>query len=175
MKLIKQFIIYFLILILGSDNLHGQDSLRMQPKNLLYANLGIGGWSSAASLNYERQLFTSEGEYHVNYYVRASGGTQAYYGTGPYGSICLQGVFGEGKSHLEFGLGMAVLYNKGGYERGVVNASNPGFQEPSKMDYIRYTPSGSIGYRFQKPSSGFVFRTGLAYPEVVYLSFGWAF
>jgi hypothetical protein len=36
-------------------------------------------------------------------------------------------------------------------------------------------PSGSIGYRFQPPGSGHLFRIGAGYPEAVFLGFGFCF
>jgi len=35
--------------------------------------------------------------------------------------------------------------------------------------------SAGTGYRFQKPNGWFIFRIGAAYPELYYLSFGFAF
>ncbi|GEM_PF-1381122 len=34
---------------------------------------------------------------------------------------------------------------------------------------------GNIGYRFQRPNDDFVFRTGIGYPELLYVGFGIAF
>jgi hypothetical protein len=36
-------------------------------------------------------------------------------------------------------------------------------------------PSGSIGYRKQKPGSRFIFRTGIGFPDVLYVSWGVSF
>ena len=36
-------------------------------------------------------------------------------------------------------------------------------------------PAGAIGYRFQKPGGKFVFRTGIGFPESLYLSLGLCF
>jgi hypothetical protein len=90
----------------------------------------------------------------------------------------LQGIFGEKKSHLEIGLGLGVLYDKSSYEIGVSNANYPypGFQpEPSKGDYTSLTPAASVGYRYQKAPGGFVFRTGIGFPDGIYVAIGLAF
>ena len=36
-------------------------------------------------------------------------------------------------------------------------------------------PSGSIGYRKQKPGSHFIFRTGIGFPDALYVSWGVSF
>jgi hypothetical protein len=97
---------------------------------------------------------------------------------GPLGSLSLKGVYGAKKSHLELGLGLAALFDKSGYDIGLSNANYPypGYDsEPSKGDYINCTPAVSIGYRYQRPIGGFVFRTGIGFPDGVYLSFDLAF
>jgi hypothetical protein len=111
--------------------------------------------------------------------MRASAGAFASWGgNGPYGSLSLQGIFGEKKSHLEIGLGLGVLYDKSSYEIGVSNANYPypGFQpEPSKGDYTSLTPAAFVGYRYQKAAGGFVFRTGIGFPDGIYVAIGLAF
>mgnify|MGYP006291330979 CR=1 FL=1 len=100
------FLVVILLAVIGfSIQANGQDSLQTSPKNAIYANAGtLGIWFSATA-NYERQLFTRDNRFYVNYYMRASAGAFASWGgNGPYGSLRLQGVFGEKKSHLEIGL-----------------------------------------------------------------------
>ncbi len=36
-------------------------------------------------------------------------------------------------------------------------------------------PAGSIGYRFQKAEGGFIFRTGIGFPDGLYVSAGFRF
>ena len=36
-------------------------------------------------------------------------------------------------------------------------------------------PAFGIGYRFQKPTGGIIFRTGISLPEAIYLSLGYSF
>lgn len=162
-----------------STQASGQDSLKTQPKNVIYANAGTLGLWFTASANYERQLFSTDNKFYVNYYMRACAGAFATWGAdGPYGSLSLQGVYGAKRSHLELNLGLAALFDKSGYEIGISNANYPypGYEsEPSKGDYTNWTPAVSVGYRYQRPTGGFVFRTGIGFPEGVYLSFGLAF
>ena len=61
--------IYLLLLLLSlqSINSNGQDSLKSQPKNVIYANLGTFGLWFTAGINYERQLFSINNKFYLNY------------------------------------------------------------------------------------------------------------
>ena len=156
----------------------GQDLSKTQASNVIYASAGtLGGWFTAGA-NYERQLFSTDNKLYVNYYLRACIGALATWGAeGPYGTLSLQGTFGEKKSHLEIGLGMGAFFNKGSYETGLSNSysSNPSYEaELSRWDYTDFIPAISAGYRFQKPDGGLVLRTGIGFPERIYISIGLA-
>lgn len=111
--------------------------------------------------------------------MRAFSGAYATWGSGgPYGSLSLQSVFGRKKSHLEIGLGLAALYDRLSHKIGISNANYPyqGYEpKPTFGDYTSWTPAVSVGYRYQKPTGGFIFRTGAGFPDGVYLSIGLAF
>lgn len=62
---------------------------------------------------------------------------------------------GSGRRHLEAKAG-ACLFWSGDFQGSIL-------------------PSGSIGYRRQKPGSGFIFRTGIGFPDILYVSFGVSF
>ena len=177
----KNTTLLFILLALAcySPQASGQDSLKIQPKNVIYANAGTFLIWFTASANYELQLFSTDNKFYVNYYMRACAGKFATWGAdGPYGSLSLQGVFGLKKSHLELGLGWGVLFEKSSYEIGVSNANYPypgTSPEPSRGDYTNITPAVSVGYRYQRPAGGFVFRTGIGFPDGIYLSLGSAF
>lgn len=172
-------LLILLAFVCYSTQVSGQDSLITQPKNVIYANAGTLGIWFTASANYERQLFSTDNKFYVIYYLRASAGAFAtWVADGPYGSLSIQGVFGAKKSHLEFGLGLAAFYDKSGYENEFSSANYlyQGYEsELSKGDYTNITPAVSLGYRYQKPTGGFVFRTGIGFPDGIYLSFGLAF
>ena len=164
----------YLALVCYSVLSTGQDSLKTKPKNIIYANVGTLAFIAAASVNYERQLFSKDNKDY--YYMRVCAGKFATWGgDGPFGTLSLQGVFGSKKSHFEFGIGVGALYNDYEYEEGVSSANYQNIPEPTKWDYTTLTPAGSVGYRYQRPNGGFVFRTGVGYPDGVYLSFGAAF
>lgn len=179
MKKFTPLLFIMLVLTFYSTKARGQDSLKIQPKNVIYANVGTLGLWFTGSANYERQLFSTENKFYANYFIRACGGAFATWGAdGPYGSLSLQGVLGAKKSHLELGLGFGALFDKVGYRIGVSNSNYPypGYEpEPSKLDYTYWVPAVSVGYRYQRPMGGFVFRTGIGFPDGAYLSIGLAF
>ena len=41
--------------------------------------------------------------------------------------------------------------------------------------YIEFAPIFNIGYRFQVPDESYVFRSGIGFPELIYLGFGMSF
>lgn len=155
-----------------------QDSIKTQPKNIIYVNAGTVIVYSAFSFNAERQLFATDKKYYINYYLKASAGGWAWWmqlGGGAYGSLSLQGVFGPKTSHLELGLGLGVLYDKQGYNYAVSDANY--FREPlpSRGDFTTWAPAFSVGYRYQKPTGGFIYRVGAGFPDCIYISLGFAF
>lgn len=90
----------------------------------------------------------------------------------------LNWIWGKSKNHLETSLGLSILFESSSYEIGVSNSRviNGGSGvEPSRAEYTMLLPSGNIGYRFQKPDGNFIFRTGIGFPEAVYIGFGVAF
>lgn len=75
---------------------------------------------------------------------------------------------------METGLGLIALYDKLAYGIAVSNTlySEP---KPSKHDYLDYRIATSIGYLYKKTQGNFIFRVGLAWPESMYLGFGYGF
>ncbi|WP_405384147.1 hypothetical protein [Maribacter sp. LLG6340-A2] len=159
-----------------STQVSGQDSLKTQPKNIIYASAGTLGLWFTASANYERKLFSTDNKFYANYYLRACAGASASWGAdGPYGSLSLQGVYGAKKSHLELGLGLSALFDKGNYDNDISYANYFNEPDPSRGDYTDWLPAVTIGYRYQRPMGGIVFRTGIGFPDGAYLSLGLAF
>ena len=152
----KNTILLFILLafVCFSAQVNGQDSLKTQPKNVIYANVGKLFSPYLGYANYERLLFST----YIKFYIRASAGVftelsdfkNGYWSNVPYGSLSMQGVFGLKESHLELGLGLSTIL------------------------YISF-PTVSVGYRYQKPTGGFIFRSGIGFPDGIYLSLGLAF
>jgi len=73
----------------------------------------------------------------------------------------LSALLGRRSAHFEFGSGVLVTY----------------WSQEKKLKPIineRYI-AGFGGFRFQKPTGNFVFRTGLGWPDGIYLSLGYCF
>lgn len=82
--------------------------------------------------------------------------------------------------------GLLTGYNKrnhfeaniGGGLANVVEEAYSGFYGSggsSGSNYRAIYPAANIGYRFQAPNENFVFRTGIGFPELLYVGFGVAF
>ncbi len=129
-------------------------------ENNVYAEAHLGLFTKGV-LNYER-LFSS-GE-KVSWYGRLGGGWgfngigglfEARYGVGGLGAITM--LTGNKNEHFELNLGAFV-----GYENEFYNGG-----------YFLF-PILNIGYRYQKPIGGFIFRINAGFPSLG-ISLGYAF
>lgn len=96
----------------------------------------------------ERSIFQTR-------YIRLGGGRwSAWGGSGPLGIAGATFLQGTGNNHLETFLGATLL----------------------KDDYyendFQLFPAAFIGYRYQAPAAGGIFRAGIGWPEAVSLSLG---
>ena len=89
-----------------------------------------------------------------NTFARAGYGGYAILLGSPGSLVLVEGgiLTGVDKSHFEAAIGMSY------------------FMEKEDNRYL--TPAVSFGYRLQKPGGRFIFRTGLGYPEGLYVGFG---
>ena len=172
------------IFVLGStlgSGLFGQaeDSITRAPKNVMYASAGNLVHYFTSNVNYERLLTTSDEKIHGSYYLHVGYGGFATWGvSGRTTDLSVKWLWGQRRSHFELGLGLVNFFDKEGYNIGVSNANYPSpgtSPEPSRFAYMFIVPAGTIGYRYQKPEGGLVFRTGIASPDGIYLSAGYAF
>ena len=53
--------------------------------------------------------------------------------------------------------------------------STPLNRSPLRFDDYDIIPNLKIGYRLQAPKESFVFKTGVGFPDVLYVSFGFSF
>lgn len=72
---------------------------------------------------------------------------------------------------MEFNGGLTLLYDKQSYDIDVRNY-NP---KPPRSEYQQILPAITIGYRYQKSTGGFLFRTGIGFPEIIYIGLGSSF
>lgn len=155
----------------------GQDSTIVEPKNIIYATGGTLGLWFTANFNYERLVAkTKDRKYLIKCYAHGSAGAYATWGgSGPTYVTSVKGVLGRKNSHLELGIGIAALVNNYEYDYSYQNYVRGSEPKPKKLDYWWILPAATIGYRYQKPGEAFVFRTGVGFPDGVYISFGGAF
>lgn len=129
--------------------------LPRMPGNAFHGNVGGGSFKGeglyfTGTLLYERLLQKKVKDSVAYPYIQiGGGGAMGWGGNAPY-AVARFGLFtGVKASHFE---------------------CNAGAIFP-----LRPLLSASIGYRYQKPDGNFIFRTGAAWPEGIYVGFGVAF
>jgi len=106
-----------------------------------------------ANVNYERMVKELPKSYLS---VKAGfGGYASWNSSGQTYSLSLVHLAGKKNNHLESGAGLIYLHEKGWESQ--------------------LWPDLHIGYRYQKPDGELLFRTGLGFPEGLYLGAGFAF
>ena len=123
-------------------------------KNVLYATAGIFFLYYGVNVNYERMIRESNDRFIQSLWIRVGAGVITDWSDDEGINLIttITALTGKRNSHFEFALG----------------ATHQG-------EYILIFPAGNLGYRYQKPKGGFVFRTGIGWPETIYLSFGYSF
>ena len=149
----------FTILMLIPVLLTGQNEPNTKidlPKKNIYGELHVGLFSQGV-MNYERQIFSGK---TVSWYGRLGGGYGAWlepfsadFGWGGLGAITM--LTGKKNNHFEL--------NAGGFL---------GFEDRNNEAFI--FPIFNVGYRYQKPEGGFIFRANAGIISLG-LSFGYAF
>ena len=121
---------------------------------------GTGGTAAIyfmATINYEHKITETSFVLSKSIYFKAAAGPWGTWGAGGYlAQIGLTFLSGSNNGHFEISAGGAAMYD----------------------DYVERTslvPAGSLGYRFQSPGTGLMFRAGLGFPETLYLGIGFSF
>lgn len=146
-------------------------------QNALYASAGTFLIYFAGGVYYERILIEKDRTalfFKTGISPFVSWGSEGF--TFSAGSTNL---IGKNKSKLELGLGLALMYDKGSYDIAISNYNfdpnaYPGYTKPTKREYLDLFPIAVVGYRLVS-STGFTFRSGLGFPEGIYLSMGKSF
>ena len=94
----------------------------------------------------------------------------------------------KGKLFARLGYqGWVILLSSGGdailFQPGIITGNKSRhFEAALGVTYITsdqndgfIAPAVSVGFRHQKPNKGFIFRTGIGYPDGIYVSFGIGF
>jgi hypothetical protein len=122
--------------------------------NAIYTNIGIGGLYFTATAYYERKITQSS---MASTFIKAGVGGYALWGEGGYYVLTQYGILtGSKKNHFELAAGVNYFIN-------------------GDLKGQKYPFSGTLGYRFHKPDGNFIFRTGVSWPEAVYVGFGFSF
>jgi hypothetical protein len=127
--------------------------------NAIYGSLGYALIAGSGTIYYERMLKQNRLENNISFFTKIGIGQAVFWDAdGKYILGQLGVLTGNKNSHFETSLGMVYFY--GGSEKN--------WHQNNPLTLL----SGSVGYRYQKPSSRFIFRAGAAWPEMVYLSIG---
>lgn len=164
-KRILVFIIFlFYISICYSQGLNTDINSNKLKKNVIYATVGVhpGEFYGTLMANYERMIIEFPTTFVSSIWVRVGAGPWVWWtgkGTNYVSTISLR--TGRKGVHMETGLGALLTYNP----------ESNNFHPLVHDSYL----AGNIGFRFQKPGRKFVFRTGIGWPEFLYLSLGCSF
>ena len=140
-----------------ADRLSTNTDEKGQPlllRNVIHGSLGVGPVISATAF-YEH-IFLQPASRKMAVYARGGFGGMAVLLADNSRYVLIQGgiITGRKSSHFEAALGAVYLFDN---------------------DLEGYAPALSVGYRLQKPGSHFMFRTGLGFPEDVYVGIGVSF
>lgn len=128
-------------------------------KNVVYGTVGLYP-GSACNINYERQIIHPVNNPLSSINIRL--------GYGVYGDLAgleklvllsSNLIFGSGSGHFETDFGAAYRFD-------IVRTHSE--------NKTGVTPIINAGYRFQRKNGQFVFRTGIGWPDCIYLSLGLA-
>lgn len=176
MKTVKLSLLLIIINVLLLSPLHGQeDSTAInktgQKKNVIHGTVGFYGLGGTFNGNYERMVGENKEKFFTSYWLGAGFGWAALWeDTYRFLIIDFTALTGNGNNHMEFSISFATFKDMWSYEHREDAASH------LSGNYWRtYAPAGSIGYRFQKSEGVFIFRTGIGFPDGLYVSAGFRF
>lgn len=128
--------------------------------NAIYGSVGISleilgdAWFTG-NVYYERMFQRNLQKSTTSTFLKVGLGNMAYWeGSSSYVMAQFGLLTGPEKHHLEVSAGLVKSLDK---------------------NYNIFPLSGSIGYRMQKPNSHFIFRTGVGWPEALYIGLGTSF
>ena len=123
-------------------------------KNNLFGTAGSVIGYGGISVNYARYISYVE-TIHTSLWVRLSAGKtySLVIGGFSFQQLSVSALTGRKNNHFEAAAGLLRFH----------------------WDRFDIAPAGNLGYRYQKPEGGFIFRAGIAFPESLYISFGFSF
>ena len=126
-------------------------------KHTVYGNIGWAFVIANISMNYEYRFFEKPESFVNSLSIKASGGVWAV--------MLVNGRF----------ISVSAIALSGGLEYGVGIAKLDNMESPIGFANSYYLPTANIGYRYEPPKDGVVFRVGLNFPQGVYMSLGYKF
>lgn len=122
--------------------------------NAIYVNIGNGLLYFTATAYYEKKVTQNT---MASTFIKTGIGGYALWGEGGYYALAQYGILaGSKNNHLELAAGINYFIN-------------------GDLKGQKYPFSGTLGYRFHKPDGNFIFRTGVSWPEAVYVGLGFSF
>lgn len=130
-------------------------------KNVFYGTLGLDVWDFYGTIigNYERRIFMSPKPKGSSLWLRAGAGPFGTWGNEGWNYVSTISLLtGKKNNHVELGLGALLSWD----------SSAKHFAPILDNNYM----AANLGYRYQKPGGYFIFRTGMGWPEFMYVSLG---
>jgi hypothetical protein len=126
-------------------------------KNIVSVSIGAFPIYGIVTANYERMILNYSEKRNYSLWVRGGAGYWVWWEDSGLDYLATLGILtGRNKSHFEGSL-------------GVVYAS--WFDSGSRT----FLPSGTLGYRYQKPGVPLILRVGGGWPEAAYVGVGYCF
>lgn len=145
------------LLVCNNSDAQNTNSTDRVNKNLLYGGIGVGGIYFPAYIYYERQLQEHFLNSKLSSFVTVGTGAAVHWeGSSYYVAAKFGLLLGQQKAKLETALGVNYFYL-------------------GDLTDETLPLAASIGYRANKPGKNYVFRTGVSWPEAVYVSWGFRF
>ena len=167
-----------LLLLCFCFTAHAQDGIRRTAVHGYFGTWGLGG---AAAIAAEHSFGEQQRGFIPYLALRGSYGWWGTWGqSGHYQQLALVALTGKRSSHFELTAGMARLEKTYNFRRARDFYNSPSQpplptgapETPRRSNYDEYVPTITVGYRYQRR---LIFRTGIGYPEGVYLGTGVAF
>ncbi len=140
-------------------------------KNSLSFNVGTAILANGLGLKYERIIARKQLYYSISANVNFF--RFSFFGAENHTVLSVSNGFITGideRNHFYANIGLGWDYvNVESYGGIYGSGGSPASQ------YNQFLPVASFGYRYQVPNDGFIFRTGVGYPELLYISFGVSF
>lgn len=166
----RSFVSLIILLILYTS-VYAQDSPRDSlntelKKNAVFITGGTLLFMGAVNINYERKVHNNQSD-NLSLWLKTGYGFYYHYDVGSpllnfrIGLTMIKGAYDK---HFELSLGYMNFHGKA-----------TRWYDSFHLIYGNHALAGSIGYRYQKPDGKFIFRTGLGYPETLYVSVGFCF